>query len=124
MTNDITHFAIHADDCERAKTFYENTFGWAFRPWGPPGFWMIETSPGAAVHGSLQQRSAPLENAGVAAYECTVGVEDVAAIAQAIERHGGELSGPPTTIPGVGTVVMFRDTEGNTVGAMQYETPT
>ena len=30
MPNNIAHFSIHADDCERAKTFYERVFGWTF----------------------------------------------------------------------------------------------
>ena len=37
MPNDVAHFAIHADDCQRAKRFYEEVFGWTFEPWGPPG---------------------------------------------------------------------------------------
>ena len=40
MPNDIAHFAIHADDCPRAKAFYETVFGWTFEPWGPPNFWV------------------------------------------------------------------------------------
>ena len=36
MPNDVAHFAIHADDCQRAKRFYEEVFGWTFEPWGPP----------------------------------------------------------------------------------------
>ena len=32
MTNHIAHFAIHADDCARAKQFYETAFGWTFTP--------------------------------------------------------------------------------------------
>jgi hypothetical protein len=58
MPNNIKHFAIHADDIQRARSFYEKTFGWQFRPWGPPGFYLIQTGtdedPG--VHGALQGR--------------------------------------------------------------------
>ena len=120
MPNDIAHFAIHADDCQRAKAFYEGAFGWRFEPWGPPGFWMIETSPGA-VHGSLQQRREPPEGRGVNAFECTIAVADVRAAVAAIEANGGTVSMQPTEIAGVGTVVAFQDTEGNAVSAMQYE---
>ncbi len=41
------HFSIHADNCQRAKAFYEQVFGWTFEPWGPPNFWRIHTGPGA-----------------------------------------------------------------------------
>ncbi len=119
MPNDITHFAIHADDCQRAKAFYAQVFGWTFEPWGPPNFWRIHTSPGA-VHGALQQRREPVAGTGMTGYECTIGVADVQAIAAAIPAHGGTITLPPFRIEGVGTLVMFLDTEGNRAGAMQY----
>lgn len=119
MPNPIAHFAIHADDCARAKTFYERTFGWTFEPWGPPDFWRIHTEPGA-VHGALQRRRAPVSGAGMIGYECTIAVEDIAATAAAIAAHGGKLTMGPFEIHGVGQLVMFEDTEGNHVGAMQY----
>ena len=82
MPNDIAHFAIHADDCQRAKRFYEAVFGWTFEPWGPPEFWRVHTSPGG-IHGALQRRRAPVTGGGVTAFECTIAVEDVAATAAA-----------------------------------------
>lgn len=119
MPNDIAHFAIHADDCARAKKFYELTFGWTFEPWGQPNFWRIQTSPGA-VHGALQQRRTPVEGRAMIGFECTIAVDDVAATAEAIALHGGEVTMPAFDIDGVGTLIMFDDTEGNIVGAMQY----
>ncbi len=119
MPNDIAHFAIHADDCQRAKTFYEQVFGWTFEPWGPPNFWLIQTSPGA-IRGALQERREPVTGAGMIGYECTISVVDVGATVAAIETHGGTITMPPFLIEGVGTLAMFRDPEGNTVGVMQY----
>lgn len=124
MPNDLAHFAIHADDCERAKRFYETVFGWQFRPWGPPGFWLIETSPPMgerrAVGGSLQQRRQPVTGRGMIGFECTIGVGDVRAIASAVERAGGRIVLQPYLIEGVGTLIQFEDTEGNAVSAMEY----
>ncbi len=119
MPNDVAHFAIHADDCERAKAFYESVFGWTFEPWGPPDFWRIHTSPGA-VHGALHQRREPLAGTGVRGYECTIAVNDVVAIAKAIESHGGTITNQPFVIETVGTLVTFEDPEGNRAGAMEY----
>jgi uncharacterized protein len=120
MPNPIAHFAIHADDCQRAKLFYEKTFGWTFEPWGPPGFWRIHTSPGG-IHGALHQRQAPVSGPGMIGFECTISVEDVHGTAKAIEAHGGKVTMAPFEIEGVGTLIMFEDTEGNVVGAMQYQ---
>ncbi|MBL8990421.1 MAG: VOC family protein [Phycisphaerae bacterium] len=120
MPNDIAHFAIHADDCQRAKRFYESAFGWKFQPWGPPGFWLIETSKGA-VGGSLQQRQHPVAGRGMIGFECTIGVADIRAAAAAIEKAGGSITMKPFVIERVGTLIQFQDTEGNSVAAMQYE---
>lgn len=119
MPNDIAHFAIHADDCQRAKAFYENVFEWTFEPWGPPNFWRIHTSP-KAIHGALQERREPVSGKGMIGFECTISVEDVQATAKAIETHGGKVTMQSFEIEGVGTLLMFEDTEGNVVGAMQY----
>ena len=57
MPNNISFFAINADDVPRARTFYETVFDWAFEPWGPPDFYLIHTDKTqAAHHGGLQQR--------------------------------------------------------------------
>ncbi len=119
MPNDIAHFAIHADDCQRAKAFYEKVFGWTFEPWGPPKFWRIHTSPGA-IAGALQERREPVTGTGTIGFECSISVDDVQAIAQAIEKHGGKVTLQPFVIETVGTLVTFEDTEGNVAGAMQY----
>ncbi len=120
MPNDIAHFAIHATECRRAKTFYETVFQWKFQPWGPPEFWLIETSPGA-IGGSLQKRPQPAVAGGQNGYECTIAVADIHATAAAITLAGGRLLLSPFTIENVGTLVGFHDPEGNSVCAMQYE---
>ena len=120
MPNDIAHFAIHADDCQRAKVFYQTVFGWRFEPWGPPDFWRIHTSPGA-VGGALQKRQHPAGGRGMGGYECTISVADVPAIASAIEEAGGKVVMKPFVIERVGTLIQFEDTEGNVACAMHYD---
>ena len=41
MAATFRHFAINADDVQRAKRFYETLFGWKFTPYGPPNFYQI-----------------------------------------------------------------------------------
>ncbi len=120
MPNDVAHFAIHADDCARAKRFYESVFNWSFNAWGPPDFWLIQTSPGA-VGGSLQKRQHAAGDRGMRGYECTIGVDDVRATAAAVEKAGGTVTMQPFLIERVGMLIQFEDTEGNSVCAMQYE---
>ncbi|HTO69840.1 MAG TPA: VOC family protein [Myxococcota bacterium] len=122
MANNVVHFQILADDLARCRRFYERVFGWQFRPWGPPDFYMIQTGPGAepGIHGSLAKRHHPLAESGGFGFECTISVADVDAIAHAVEANGGKLVYQKTEIPTVGELIQFQDTEGNTVSAMRY----
>lgn len=117
--NQLAHFAIHADDVERARRFYESVFGWTFEAWGPPEFYLIHTRAGGP-HGALQKRRTPVSGDGMIGYECTIAVADVRTAVSAIEHAGGVISSPPFEIPTVGTLAMFKDTEGNVACVMQY----
>jgi predicted enzyme related to lactoylglutathione lyase len=123
MPNNVTHFDVHADDLARCRRFYEKVFGWRFTPWGPPDFFLIATGdekdPG--IHGGLSKRHGPAAGAGMTAFICTVGVDDIDATAKAVEKYGGTITTEKMTIPTVGKLIQFKDTEGNVVSAMQYD---
>jgi predicted enzyme related to lactoylglutathione lyase len=123
MANNVHHFDVHADDLPRARRFYETVFGWRFRSWGPPDFFLIATGDDSdpGIGGALVKRHDPLTGEGVRCYECTIAVEDIVAIEQAIVAAGGKITMPRVAIPTVGQLIKFLDTEGNLVAAMQYE---
>ena len=123
MTHNVVHFAVHADDVNRARKFYENVFGWRFEPWGPPDFYRIHTGgpEDSGIGGALQKRQQPLEGEGVNGYECTISVDEVEQIAAKVEQHGGTVVVPKMVIPKVGWLIQFRDTEGNVACAMRYD---
>ncbi|MFK7957647.1 MAG: VOC family protein [Lysobacterales bacterium] len=117
MPNRLAHFAIEADDVERARNFYSAVFEWKFEPWGPPGFYLIHE---AGVAGALQKRQQPLAD-GRRGFECTFAVDNLEATRQRVIDAGGSLDAEPLTIPTVGTLARFADTEGNEALLMQYE---
>lgn len=125
MPANLASFAIHVDDIDRARAFYEAVFGWDFEPWGPPGFYLIHTgdeaSPG--IQGLMHRRQAPRSGTGLNGVEPTFAVDDVDVIAAAVVAHGGTITFAKGVIPTVGALIRFLDTEGNDIGAMQYETP-
>jgi len=125
MHNNLASFAIHVDDVDRARLFYEGVFGWEFEPWGPPGFYLIHTGdekcPG--IQGLMHQRAEPPTGTGLNGFEPTFAVDDVDAIAAAVEAHGGRLTMAKSVIPTVGALIRFLDPEGNDVGAMAYDNP-
>lgn len=124
MPNNLASFAIHVDDVDRARAFYEAVFEWTFEPWGPPGFYLIHTgdeaSPG--IQGLMHTRQAPRSGEGLNGFEATFSVDDVDVIAERVEANGGAITYAKSVIPTVGALIRFVDTEGNDVGAMQYET--
>ncbi len=117
MSAPISHFAINADDVSTTRRFYERLLGWSFTPWGPPGFFHIDT--GSTLRGALQQRR-DLGGVRVTGFECTVSVPDVSRVASDVQAAGGRLVAEAMTIEGVGELIWLADPAGNIVGAMEY----
>ena len=123
MPANLASFAIHVDDVDRARRFYEAVFGWEFEPWGPPGFYLIATAHNAdgGHSGALQERRELVPGQKVTGFECTITVDNIDQTIRAIEASGGRLATPKFHIPTVGTVAYFLDTEGNVAGLRQPE---
>jgi len=123
MPANLASFAIHVDDVDRARAFYEAVFGWVFEPWGPPGFYLIHTgdeaSPG--IQGLMHKRREPRTGTGLNGFEPSFAVDDLDDILAKVEANGGTIIMQKAAIPTVGTLIRFLDTEGNDVGAMHYE---
>lgn len=123
MPNQLAHFAINATDLDRARAFYEKVFGWKFEPWGPPGFLKIATAdnqqPG--VIGAMQQRREIVKGERMNGFECTISVDSIDRAVAAVEAGGGTIVMPKATIPGVGTLIFFKDPDGNIAGAIEFE---
>jgi uncharacterized protein len=120
----VAHFAINADDVNRALRFYEKVFGWKFQAYGPPGFYMVDEQSAkmtVPLRGSLQKRREIVPGIPMRGFECTISVDDINAIAASIEKHGGKIVMPICTLAGVGQLLFFQDPEGNIAGAMQYD---
>ena len=120
MPAKFRHLAINADDVQRAKGFYESVFGWRFEPWGPPDYYQVRNA-GEGFVGALQGRRELKPGAKMLGFEATLGVDDLQATIAAVEDAGGKTVTRPFYIEGVGKLVYFEDTEGNLVGAMQYD---
>ena len=53
-------------------------------------------------------------------FECSIEVDDIDVIIQAVKENGGRIVTPKTEIPHVGWFVKFLDNEKNIVCAIQY----
>ncbi|HUL39085.1 MAG TPA: VOC family protein [Methanomassiliicoccales archaeon] len=115
----VEYFEINADDPQRAMGFYEEVFGWSFERWkGPFEYWLARTGEKGeeGIDGGILRRTDPRVN--VVDY---IGVKDIDDLVRKIVMHRGTIVQPKTAVPGVGWVIMFRDTEGNILGAMQED---
>jgi len=118
------HFEIHATDTERAKAFYAGVLGWQFSRYENEAYWLIRTGEGQpGVDGGLTERRGPEpeEDGPVNGYVMIIDVEDIGRSAEAVDAAGGMQTVPTMTIPGVGWLGYFKDTEGNIFGLLQAD---
>ena len=130
MKNSIVHFEIPADDVQRAKKFYEKTFGWKVEKFPHSGeeagdeYWMVHTTevgkdmmptkPGA-INGGLMQSKNPGQP-----FMNYINVESIDAMLKTIQANGGTICLPKQEIGGgMGWIAAFQDPEGNLMGLHQ-----
>jgi uncharacterized protein len=126
MASQLSHFAIHADDLDRARKFYGSVFGWTFEGFGGGAiteFCQIKDGAGnrLAPLGAMQLRKFNSAPHPVLGFECSIAVDDLDAVVRAVEAHGGKIVMPKAAIGGVGWIVKFLDSEGNLACAVCYD---
>lgn len=114
--NRIIHFEIPADDPARAIKFYEEVFGWEITKWdGPFDYWLIKTGeegqPGIDGAIMTKEMGQMIRN--------TIAVESFDDFAEKIKDNGGTMITEKMTIPGIGIMGSFQDTEGNISAIME-----
>jgi len=91
------HFEIHAENPERAMTFYRTLLGWKFEQSGEEPYWLITTgekgTPG--IDGGLMPRrgAGPDDMQAVNSFISTVDVPDVDAYMKRVSELGGTTRG-------------------------------
>jgi uncharacterized protein len=121
MPNSIVHFEIPADDVPRAKVFYESVFGWKIKqfpmpPGGPEYYGVTTRKEGeAGINGGLMKRNMPGQP-----FANYIAVKSIDDFLGKIQANGGSLIMPKQEIaPGMGSIAVFKDTEGNMMGLYQ-----
>jgi predicted enzyme related to lactoylglutathione lyase len=121
----LAHFSVNVDDMARAQAFYAGAFGWQFHAYGPPGFFMVEPGPSEIKPvpnvGSIQMRRSLLPDVKMHGFECTIAVADIDETISKVEALGGKIVMAKCTLPSIGHLIFLQDTEGNLLGAMQYD---
>ena len=123
MKNKMTHFAIHVDEIERAKKFYNGVFEWGFNSYGQEDFLQIKAdkSENGELIGAMQSRKYSPVPDKIIGLECTIGFENIDDTIEKVKSNGGQVLMPKTAIPYVGYIAKFLDTEGNLICGIQYD---
>ena len=123
MSGKVVHFEIPADDIDRARKFYKDTFGWRIEPMPEMNYTILGTveagkngmpkEPGA-INGGMMKRQKPF-NAPV----ITIAVEEIDTALETVEKLGGKVVHKKEPVGDMGFTAYFRDPEGNLMGLWQ-----
>ncbi|MFA5313271.1 MAG: hypothetical protein WC375_08175 [Methanomassiliicoccales archaeon] len=113
----VIHFEIGAERPERAVNFYESLFRWTSQRWSDQPYYLVmgEDKDEPGIGGAIRLRE---EQAQPVIGSITV--RYLADTIKKVQDNGGTVIAPEMEVEGVGTTVCFKDTEGNTYGAMQF----
>ena len=118
MPNPVVHFEIGAKNPQQSQEFFGKLFDWHIDTNNPMDYGFVDThSDGNGISGGIGDQQG---HAGVTFY---VEVEDLQAYLDKAEGLGGKTIMPPMDIPGVVSMALFSDPEGNTIGLVKNTTP-
>jgi predicted enzyme related to lactoylglutathione lyase len=115
MGNPVVHWEINAKDGGKLRGFYASLFDWKIDANNPMNYGMVDTGGTGGVAGGIGQA----EDGGPKYVTFYVQVSDLQAYLDKAEKLGGKTIMPPTEIPGVVTIAMFEDIEGNKIGLLK-----
>ncbi len=116
MGSPVVHFEIHGKDGAKLTGFYRDVFGWKVDSDNPMAYGLVDTDSGDnGIGGGISG-----EGTGIIVY---AQVDDLQATLDKVERLGGQTVMAPAVIPGMVTMALFSDPEGNTFGIVGAETP-
>ncbi|MBI2011273.1 VOC family protein [Candidatus Daviesbacteria bacterium] len=123
----VVHFEMPAKDKKRVAKFYSSVFGWQMNQLGQDmGNYLLANTtetdkngmpkkPGGINGGFWEYQ----EGQGDQIPHIVISVDNLKESMKNVKEAGGEILGETMNIPGIGEFVMFKDSEGNSVGMLQ-----
>ncbi len=116
--NALNWFEIPAKDIKRAKKFYETVFGIKMQETEMMGmkmaFFPYEPKSGKLSGGLCESKTHKPSKSGVKIY--LNGNPDLKKALSKVEKAGGKITMPKTSLGPNGFMAFITDTEGNTIG--------
>lgn len=120
----VVHFEMPYDDKERLSTFYSTVFGWNMQYLPQMGSYVLATTSPVDKNNMHKMKGAinggffPKGDYGTTTH-IVISVDNITKHMELVKEAGGKIHGEPMNIEGIGTFVMFTDTEGNKAGMLQ-----
>lgn len=114
MANPVTFFEILGQDVEKLTRFYREAFAWNIADPSVIGYRLVEPAGEGGIAGGIGKAQ---QGAGWVTFYVTV--PDVSAALASIERLGGTIVTPATTLPTGFTLGHAADPEGHVIGLVQ-----
>jgi predicted enzyme related to lactoylglutathione lyase len=112
----VVHFEITTGgDLAECQQFYRDLFDWEIDASNPMQYGVVRTNAGKGIDGGI---SAP-EPGASAAITFYVEVPEIDATLAEVESKGGKVLMPRTVLPGMVTLGIFSDPQGNVVGLVE-----
>ena len=111
MPSPVLHFEIMGKDPAATQKFYAELFGWEVNADNPMNYGVVTAQEEKGIGGGIGAN--PQGATYVTVY---ASVPDLQATLDQAEALGGTTVMPPTEIPGVVTMAMFKDPDGNLIG--------
>ena len=108
MADPVVFFEIAGPDGRRLRDFYGAAFGWTFDTGRIPGYGYVE---GAGMNGGIRQD--PPDKV------LYIQVPDLDAALARVTAAGGQTVLPPTEVPGIIALALFKDPAGNLLGLVR-----
>ena len=118
MGQPVVHWEIAGKDAAKLQGFYSELFDWKISVDEALNYGVVETGGQGGIDGGIFAPSS-----GAAPYTMFyIHVGDIQEYLNKIESMGGRTETPPMDIPGVGSVAVFSDPDGNSVGLFTGQT--
>ena len=118
MGNPVVHFEIGGKDAQKMREFYGELFDWDFEVHDIMGGYTTVAVGEGGIGGGIMGQAPGMPPNYTVFY---VGVDDVQAALDKAESLGANTLLAPMPIPGVGTIGMFADADGNAIGLFKGE---
>lgn len=118
MPDAVIHFEVSCANTGRAKEFYSQLFGWEMNDLPDVNYTMVIADPSEGINGGIREEADPARR-GILIY---VEVDDLQESLDRAIGLGATVVQPSREIPGVVTLAVLTDPEGNRIGLVKSHT--